>query len=102
MGMRGQKTEGSPCNKCGSTVRYVTTSPRNNEGSCVSCMGDSNAAWQAKRKAIKELVSKDIYQVYYLEGKNAPFNANCPYFISNPKDADKRLAWFDGYNDHHA
>jgi len=100
--MRGQKTEGSPCNKCGSTVRYSHASGSNKEGVCVSCSGDTNAAAQAKRKAIKLLGSKGIYQVYYIEGKNSPFNANCPYFMSNPKDADKRLAWLDGYDRHHA
>jgi hypothetical protein len=65
-------------------------------------MGDSSARQQAKRKAIKSLGSKGIYKVYYQEGKAAKFNANCPYFMSNPKDDDKRLAWLDGYNRHHA
>jgi hypothetical protein len=65
-------------------------------------MGDHSMVAQAKRKAIKELGSKGVYKVYFNEGKDAPFNANCPYFMSNPKDADKRLAWMDGYNKHHA
>lgn len=51
MGVRGQKTEGSPCKKCGSTVRYVTKPPRSKEGNCVSCVGDSNEAHHERLKA---------------------------------------------------
>lgn len=100
--MRGRKTEGSPCDKCGSTVRYVYVPTRNKEGNCVSCASDASDNQRIKLKADRKLSKKDIYNKYFNEGKGAPFNANCPYFMSNPKDADKRLAWCAGYNDHHA
>ena len=99
--MRGQKVEGTPCVKCGNTIRYsIPSGPRNKEGPCVDCKTLSSEKIQATMTRHSQ-ASTGIVQPYrkcYEQGFLANETAINPYPAS---ELGKRCAWFAGFNDNH-
>ncbi len=100
--MRGEKVEGTPCVKCGNTVRYaITSGSRNKEGACINCKALSTGRLQAT-KTRHQQASIGIIQPYkkcYEQG----FLANRESINPNPvSELGKRCAWFAGFNDSRA
>jgi len=92
--MGGEKSEGDPCKRCHSNVKYVAN------GKCVICTDERNQKASTKRFACKTL-SVGIaapYRECYEQGYNAKKNTNNPYPIS---EIGKRCAWYAGFNDHY-